>query len=86
MTRKTIKELEEQLKTQEAAATSALENYDELVQQAQQIQQVSANRLVFIRLLEAFANEVNGSLQKLQRDLFELQRAEGNDDENDGEV
>jgi|19_taG_2_1085344.scaffolds.fasta_scaffold06126_2 small-conductance mechanosensitive channel len=85
MTRKTIKELEEQLKTQEAAATSALENYDELVQQAQQIQQVSANRLVFIRLLEAFANEVNGSLQKLQRDLFELQRAEGGDDENGGE-
>jgi len=85
MTRRTIKELEEQLKTQEAAATSALENYDELVQQAQQIQQVSANRLVFIRLLEAFANEVNGSLQKLQRDLFELQRAEGGDDENGGE-
>tara|TARA_R100000656_G_scaffold91759_1_gene66574 strand:+ start:199 stop:453 length:255 start_codon:yes stop_codon:yes gene_type:complete len=76
MARKTIQQLENELKTQEDAAKKTKESYDTLLEQAQTLQGLASNRLIFIRLLEGFANEVNQSLQKLQRDLFELQRGE----------
>lgn len=66
MTKKTVKEL-----TQENAELK--ESFDDLMQQAQGLQTLATNRLVYIRLLESFANDVNTSLQKLQRDLAEIQ-------------
>jgi len=66
MTKKTVKEL-----TKENADLK--ESFDELMEQAQGLQALATNRLVYIRLLESFANDVNTSLQKLQRDLAEIQ-------------
>tara|TARA_R100001230_G_C5523613_1_gene59989 strand:- start:138 stop:371 length:234 start_codon:yes stop_codon:yes gene_type:complete len=66
MTKKTVKEL-----TQENAELK--ESFNELMEQAQGLQALATNRLVYIRLLESFANDVNASLQKLQRDLAEIQ-------------
>tara|TARA_R100000008_G_C3570843_1_gene162021 strand:+ start:865 stop:1119 length:255 start_codon:yes stop_codon:yes gene_type:complete len=74
MARKTIQQLENELDTVKKAKEEAENNYNSLLEQAQQLQGLASNRLVFIRLLEGFANEVNQSLQKLQRDLMELQR------------
>jgi len=83
MARKTIQQLETELKIQEDAAKQTKESYDTLLEQAQALQGLAGNRLVFIRLLEGFANEVNQSIQKLQRDLMELQR--GTTEEDEGE-
>jgi prefoldin subunit 5 len=66
MTKKTVKEL-----TKENADLK--ESFDELMEQAQGLQALATNRLVYIRLLESFANDVNNSMQKLQRDLGEIQ-------------
>jgi len=74
MVRKTISEMEKITLKLETENIELRGNYDNLLEQAQQLQGLATNRLVFIRLLEGFANEVNQSLQKLQRDLFELQR------------
>jgi hypothetical protein len=74
MVRKTISEMEKITLKLETENIELRGNYETLLEQAQQLQGLATNRLVFIRLLEGFANEVNQSLQKLQRDLFELQR------------
>ena len=66
MTKKTIKEMQ----TENAELQ---ESFNELMEQAQGLQTLATNRLVYIRLLESFANEVNSSMQKLQRDLAEIQ-------------
>ena len=73
MARKTIQQLQNELKIQADATALAQQNYNSLLEQAQQLQGLASNRLIFIRLLEGFANEINQSLQKLQRDLMELQ-------------
>ena len=39
-----------------------------------QIQKVAGDRLVSIRLLEAFANEVNAAVNKLRSDVAEVNR------------
>lgn len=49
-----------------------VEQYNTLMEQAQGIQGQSANRLVFIRLFEGFANDVQRALNKLQGDLTEI--------------
>jgi len=86
MARKTIQQLENELNIQEEAARTTKENYDTLLEQAQALQGLASNRLVFIRLLEGFANEVNQSIQKLQRDLMELQRGTTEEDTEEGEA
>ena len=82
MARKTIQQLENELKKEQDEAQEIRNNYETLLEQAQALQGLAGIRLVFIRLLEGFANEVNQSIQKLQRDLMELQR--GAPDEEDG--
>ena len=82
MARKTIQQLENELKKEQDEAQEIRNNYETLLEQAQALQGLDGNRLVFIRLLEGFANEVNQSIQKLPRDLMELQR--GATDEEDG--
>ena len=67
-----------------------VEQYNTLMEQAQGIQGQSANRLVFIRLFEGFANDVQRSLNKLQGDLAEIsaqaQAIEDASDEEEGDA
>jgi|TARA_B100001939_G_scaffold127931_1_gene110808 chromosome condensin MukBEF ATPase and DNA-binding subunit MukB len=70
MTKKEVETQNAELKEQLAQMTSEAQRISEA---AQQIQTQSANRLVIIRLLETFVNNVNTSLQQLQRDLNEIQ-------------
>ena len=83
MAKKTMKQLEEELRTQVEAAVVAQESYDTLLEQAQGLQALAADRLVYLRMMEAFANEVNNSLQKLQRDVAEVnaQKAQSREEE-----
>ena len=61
----TKKEMEERI--------TELEGEKQLIlEQALQLQNVSATRLMSLRLLESFVNEVNNSFQKLLRDTQEL--------------
>ena len=46
--------------------------YNTLMEQATQLQEVARNRLVTLRLFEAFANEVLTSTRKLQNDIAEI--------------
>lgn len=59
-------------KEMEARITELEEERDTILQQALQLQNVAQNRLVSLRLLEAFANDVNGALTKFMRDVNEL--------------
>lgn len=67
-----MKQIEEELKKQEEAVAVAQQSYDALLEQAQQLQQVAQARLVSIRLLETFANDVNAALNKMSNDMREL--------------
>ena len=60
--KKTVKEL-----TEENAALKA---------QVEGLQNVAANRLLVMRRLEAFANEVNNVLNSLRNDFAEINRGE----------
>jgi len=73
MAEKTKKELLEEIKTLHADRLHVGEQYNVLLGEAQGIQQVARERLVLLRLLEAFANETNGALNKLRSDIAELQ-------------
>ncbi len=73
--KRTKKELEEELETAVSNNASLVEQYNTLYTEAMQIQKVAGDRLVSIRLLEAFANEVNAALNKLRNDLAEVSRA-----------
>ena len=53
---------------------SLVEQYNTLYTEAMQVQKVAGDRLVSIRLLEAFANEVNAALNKLRSDVAEVNR------------
>ena len=65
MTEMTKKEME--------ARIAELEEEKQLIlEQALQMQNVAATRLMSLRLLESFVNEVNNSFQKLLRDTQEL--------------
>ena len=63
--KKTKKQVEEELENVKTA-------YDQLMAQAQELQKVSNQRLVSLRLLEGFANVVIQSAEKLSRDMNEL--------------
>jgi hypothetical protein len=80
MTKKEVETQNAELKEQLAQVTSEAQRISEA---AQQIQAQSANRLIIIRLLEAFVNGVNTSLQQLQRDLLEIQGPQQQDEENE---
>ena len=65
MTDMTKKEMEEKI--------AELEGEKQLImEQALQLQTVAGTRLMSLRLLESFVNEVNNSFQKLLRDTQEL--------------
>lgn len=81
MTKKEVETQNAELKEQLAQVTSEAQRISEA---AQQIQAQSANRLIIIRLLEAFVNGVNTSLQQLQRDLLEIQGPQQQEEENEG--
>lgn len=59
-------------KEMEARITELEEERETILQQAIQLQTVAQNRLVSLRLLEAFVNDVNGALSKFMRDVNEL--------------
>lgn len=80
MTKKEVETQNAELKEQLAQMTSEAQRISEA---AQQIQAQSANRLIIIRLLEAFVNGVNTSLQQLQRDLLEIQGPQQQEEENE---
>lgn len=71
-------------KEMEARITELEEERETILQQAIQIQTVAQNRLVSLRLLEAFVNDVNGALGKFMRDVNELglQQQEQEESEN----
>jgi hypothetical protein len=72
--KRTKKELEEELETAVSNNASLVEQYNTLYTEAMQIQKVAGDRLVSIRLLEAFANEVNTAINKLRNDVAEVNR------------
>lgn len=72
--KRTKKELEEELETAVSNNASLVEQYNTLYTEAMQVQKVAGDRLVSIRLLEAFANEVNAALNKLRSDVAEVNR------------
>ena len=80
MTKKEVETQNAELKEQLTQMTSEAQRISEA---AQQIQAQSANRLIIIRLLEAFVNGVNTSLQQLQRDLLEMQGPQQQEEENE---
>ena len=66
--------MEEELETAVSNNASLVEQYNTLYTEAMQIQKVAGDRLVSIRLLEAFANEVNAAINKLRNDVAEVNR------------
>ena len=59
-------------KEMEARITELEEERETILQQAIQLQTVAQNRLVSLRLLEGFVNEVSGALTKFMNDVNEL--------------
>ena len=77
--KRTKKEIEEELETAVSNNASLVEQYNTLYTEAMQIQKVAGDRLVSIRLLEAFANEVNAAFNKLRNDVAEVNRSQAAD-------
>jgi hypothetical protein len=73
--KRTKKEIEEELQQYRTENASIAEQYNTLYTEAMQVQKTAGDRLVSIRLLEAFANEVNVSLNKLRNDVAEVNRS-----------
>ena len=73
--KRTKKELEEELETAVSNNAILVEQYNTLYTEAMQVQKIAGDRLVNLRLLEAFANEVNASFNKLRNDIAEVNRA-----------
>lgn len=90
MAEKTKKMVEAELIAARETNEGLVEQYNTLMEQAQGIQGQSANRLVFIRLFEGFANDVQRALNKLQGDLAEIgaqaQAIEDASDEEEGDA
>ena len=90
MAEKTKKMVEAELIAARETNEGLVEQYNTLMEQAQGIQGQSANRLVFIRLFEGFANDVQRALNKLQGDLAEIsaqaQVIEDASDEEEGDA
>ena len=71
-------------KEMEARITELEEERETILQQAIQLQTVAQNRLVSLRLLEGFVNEVNGALNKFMNDVNELGlQAQAEDEESE---
>lgn len=73
--KRTKKELEEELETAVSNNASLVEQYNTLYAEAMQVQKVAGDRLINIRLLESFANEVNAAFNKLRNDVAEVNRS-----------
>ena len=90
MAEKTKKMVEAELIAARETNEGLVEQYNTLMEQAQGIQGQSADRLVFIRLFEGFANDVQRALNKLQGDLAEIsaqaQAIEDASDEEEGDA
>ena len=71
-------------KEMEARITELEEERETILQQAIQLQTVAQNRLVSLRLLEAFVNDVNGALSKFMRDVNELGLQQQEQEESEG--
>ena len=71
-------------KEMEARITELEEERETILQQAIQLQTVAQNRLVSLRLLEGFVNEVNASLNKFMRDVNELGLQQQEQEESEG--
>jgi len=71
-------------KEMEARITELEEERETILQQAIQLQTVAQNRLVSLRLLEGFVNEVTASLNKFMRDVNELGLQQQEQEESEG--
>ena len=76
MTDKTKKEMEERITELEEELDRIEEENKALKPQVEALQSVAANRLLVMRRLEAFANEVNNVLNSLRNDFAEINRGE----------
>ena len=89
MVEKTKKMLEAELIEAREINEKLVEQYTTLMGQAEGIQGQSAHRLIFIRLFETFANDVQRALTRLQSDLAEIstqtQEAVDASDEEEGD-
>jgi hypothetical protein len=72
MTEMTKKEMEARITELEEELDRIEGENKVILQQAIQLQTVAQNRLVSLRLLEGFVNEVNGALNKFMNDVNEL--------------
>ena len=72
MTEKTKKEMEARITELEGELDRIEGENKVILQQAMQLQTVAQNRLVSLRLLEGFVNEVSGALTKFMNDVNEL--------------
>ena len=70
--KKTKKEVEQELEKANADLGSVTEAYNQLMAQAQEVQRVSNQRLMSLRLLEGFTNNVIQLTEQLRRDMSEL--------------
>ncbi|MAL11490.1 MAG: hypothetical protein CMF74_17735 [Maricaulis sp.] len=68
----TKKDLEVENANMKEQLADMTNRYNTLMEQATQLQEVARNRLVTLRLFEAFANEVLTSTRKLQNDIAEI--------------
>lgn len=72
MTEMTKKEMEARITELEEELDRIEGENKVILQQAIQLQTVAQNRLVSLRLLEGFVNEVSGALTKFMNDVNEL--------------
>lgn len=72
MTEMTKKEMEARITELEEELDRIEGENKVILQQAMQLQTVAQNRLVSLRLLEGFVNEVSGALTKFMNDVNEL--------------
>tara|TARA_R100001015_G_C4602008_1_gene156947 strand:+ start:652 stop:924 length:273 start_codon:yes stop_codon:yes gene_type:complete len=70
--KKTKKQVEKELTEMTAERDNLVDAYNQLMGQAQALQKLSNDRLMTIRLLETFTNNVLASSQQLRSDMTEL--------------
>jgi len=75
MAKKTMKQLEEELMAANYEVEKQQQAYDMLREQTQKLQAEHAQRLAFLRILEGFANSIDGALAQVKRDVQELNEA-----------
>lgn len=70
--KKTKKEVEQELEKAKTDLSGLTEAYNQLMAQAQEVQRVSNQRLMSLRLLEGFTNNIIQLTEQLRRDMNEL--------------